>query len=156
MAAPTDHVPVLIYTKVSHAGICPVGSPPVPGTFVWVFCWAAMFLGPQHAGVSPAVKKPLREWTALLPALCQLINDLLPELATNLKRGGADRGWNRAELRGGSWKIKPCLLSCCCCFLLHLNHVCFSLVPRFIVTLNHVRFTETHNKHTPERSECAV
>lgn len=33
-----------------------------------------------------AVKKPLREWVAWLPVPYRLINDLLLELATNLKR----------------------------------------------------------------------
>lgn len=42
-----------------------------------------------------AVKKPLREWLAWLPVPCLLINDLLLELATNLKSdggGGLGRG----------------------------------------------------------------
>lgn len=54
--------------KANHAAIytCPVWSPPSLRTFVCLFCWGLMFLGPQDAGVSPAVKRLLREWAALL------------------------------------------------------------------------------------------
>lgn len=94
-----------------------------PQVVVCWFCWCAViFSGLQPRPLAPAVKKASREWGSWLPALYQLINDLLLELATNLgrreDRAGAGGG------RGGNIKIiiiyNNCIDYFISCFTLYL------------------------------------
>lgn len=62
----------------------------------------------RSRGVSSTVKMRVR--TALLPALCQLINDLLLEVATDLERGCAKAEQSCREAAENFKQANPILL----------------------------------------------